>query len=84
MVTQLVDLKCQVTAKDAAAAMRLAHQIKGASGQIGAERAAHIAGLIEADSKKGILSGETVARLDSSLKESAAALEDLFAHAEAP
>jgi CheY-like chemotaxis protein len=74
-VAQLHELLREGKSADA---MRLAHQIKGAAGQTGAERAAAIARVIEVDAKAGAAVTEAAAALESCLSETAAALDAYF------
>jgi HPt (histidine-containing phosphotransfer) domain-containing protein len=60
---------------------RLAHQIKGASGQVGAERVSGIARVIESESKAGAVASAAVAAIDEALKETSAALDAYFERA---
>ncbi|MGE4064228.1 MAG: CHASE3 domain-containing protein [Rhodospirillaceae bacterium] len=73
------ELQRHLAAHDHPMAMRLAHQIKGASAQIGAERAAALARVVETRCKANEDASEAAGQLDICLKESAAALETYFA-----
>lgn len=61
--------------------MRLAHQIKGAGGQVGAARVAEIARVIGSDGKDGAMASAAVAPIDGTLTETSAALEAYFSQA---
>lgn len=77
----VVQLRKLADAGDLAQMSRLAHQIKGASGQVGAERVAGIARIIESDSKAGAVASAAVAAIDEALKETSAALDAYFERA---
>lgn len=64
---------------DLAQAARVAHQLKGAGAQIGAERTAGIARLVETESKRGVAVPDAPAWFGQSLDETQAAFDDLFA-----
>lgn len=68
-------------AGDVAQMSRLAHQIKGASGQVGAERVSGIARVIESESKAGAVATAAVAAIEEALTETSAALDSYFARA---
>ncbi len=75
-VVQLNELLARGISPDA---MRLAHQLKGASGQIGAERASALARVIEADARPNAAVTEAAAALGDCLSETVAALDAYFA-----
>lgn len=77
----VVQLRKLADAGDLAQMSRLAHQIKGASGQVGAERVSWIARVIESDSKAGAAATGAVAAIDQALTETSAALDAYFARA---
>jgi CheY-like chemotaxis protein/HPt (histidine-containing phosphotransfer) domain-containing protein len=77
----VVQLRKLADAGDVAQMSRLAHQIKGASGQVGAERVSGIARVIESESKAGAVASAAVAAIDEALKETSAALDAYFERA---
>jgi signal transduction histidine kinase/DNA-binding response OmpR family regulator len=77
------ELQQLLAADDLTQAMRLAHQIKGAAGQVGAERAAGLARVIESQSKMGVADLAAVEALGLCLDESAGAFDTFFAEVKA-
>ena len=63
----VVQLRQLAAAHDFSQMMRLAHQIKGASGQVGAERVSGIARAIESESKDGAMASAAIDAIDDSL-----------------
>ena len=75
----LAELKRLLAACDLTQAMRLAHQIKGAAGQVGAERATGLARAIENQSKLGMADMSGADALELCLNETAGAFDEFFA-----
>ena len=78
LVQYAADLRSLLRDGSLAQAARLAHQIKGAAGQVGAERAAGIARVIESENKKDIPAEDSAAALAVVLEESRAAFDEFF------